>query len=170
MKISFVDAASELEELCQKIDNAEEIGPLLQQLFEQRHESFIDSVDRKIRYRAYLESQMQKANHLASVWDSRSHSLAMILSDLNNIIVNTIKANPNLKFQGRLGGFRLQKSPKKLILDEEKLASQFFSEQKITKPNKELIMEYLNCGSEVEGARFEQGEHLRTTKEIANEE
>lgn len=170
MKISFADAASELEDLCQKIDKAEEIGPLLQSLFEERHESFVDSVDRKIRYRAYLESQINKAMEISEAWQIRANNLSNIKEKLDYLIFNTIKANPNLKFQGRLGGFRLQKSNPKLVIDEKILASQFFIEHKLTKPNRNAILTALDAGETVEGAHLEQGEHLRTTKEISNEE
>lgn len=168
-KISFADAASELESLCETIDNLDDIGPLISRLFEEKKESLADSVDRRLRYRYFLESQIAKAEEIELAWNSRKETLQRIRNHLNNHTLMTMKANPGLKFNGALGGFRIQKSPPKLILEESKIAKEYIIEETVTKPDRVAIFSLLKSGIPVEGAHLEQGEHIRITKEISNE-
>lgn len=165
-KISFADAAADFERICDTIDNLDEIGPLVTNLFEKRQQTFAEKVDFMLRARWYLESQVEHSHAMIEDFQKRCKALTRSRDSLNQYVLMTMRASPDLEFRGKYGGFRIQKSPKRLVLDETKLPASFFKEEILRKPDKEKILEAIVAGEEISGASQEQGEHVRITKEM----
>lgn len=161
-KISFFDAASELERICEKIDTIEELDKELTEQFDQKLLSMKEMVDKRARYLLYAESQIKAAERLEFSWATRKKSFTKAYERIKANTLHTMKCYPDTHFNGTLGGFRIQKNPKKLVIDETKLdKDEWYIANLVRTPNKEAILKALVAGDTIEGARIEQGEHVR---------
>lgn len=164
-RISFSQAASDLEHICDTIDNLEDdIGPIIEKLFSERIESFSESVDRRIKYIAYLDSQILLCHENEKDWYLRRQRLQKTLNQIKSRTIETIKANPNLKYKGKLGSFVLRKSASVIIDDISLLPQEFVQIKSETIPLKNDIKQSLKSGKPVSGAKLEERENLQITK------
>ncbi len=162
--ISFYDAATNLERICEDIDYADDITQELKDVFAEANDNLTTAVDRRISYIKYCESQIDAALNMREEWNDRAKKFQKILERIKLETIDTIKANPNLPYRGEMGKLRVQRnSAPTLCIDEANFApSQNCYIEKISKTlNKQMIIEELKAGNEISGAWLEYGEHLR---------
>ncbi len=157
---SFFEAATDLESLCDKIDNSPEITEDIKHMFEDAKSSLQQAVDRRISYVKYCESQIQSAKTNRDDWAKRAQRFEKILASIKEDTIATINANPSLPFRGTMGALIIQKnSVPSLNVDETSVAMKYWN--KIPVLNRELIKRDLMAGEKVKGASLVQGHHLR---------
>lgn len=160
--ISLHEAASNLERICDNIDSVDDISAELQSAFVEAGQDLASSVDRRISYIKYCESQIDAARNMREEWDDRAKKFETILDRIKQDAIAAIKANPNLPYKGMLGKLRVQKnSTPTLVLTESFCAGIYNVDKVITSLDKKAIIEDLKQGEEIPGAKLEYGEHLR---------
>src|SRR3990167_1395036 len=102
-KISFADAALEVERICDEIEDLEEIDERVSSLFSEAIENLSETVDRRVRFLDYLDSQIKQATENVDIFHHRKKILEKTKDQVKQRTVETIKANPKLKFKGTLG-------------------------------------------------------------------
>ncbi len=161
--ISFSEAATNLEAMCLEIDTAEELTAAIQALFKESVQDLEKSVDRRISYIKYAESQIASAKESANQWVRRQRHFESMLEKIKQNTVEVIKANPGVPYNGSLGALKVQKNPApSLIIEEgdlEKFPSQYL--RTIQTLNRDAVKIDLMSGIEVDGAKLQWGEHLR---------
>lgn len=161
--ISFQEAATNLERICDKIDNAEEISAELQSAFAEAGQDLASSVDRRISYIKYCESQIDAARNMREEWNDRANKFETILARIKQDAIAAIKANPNLPYKGKMGSLRVQKnSVPRLIIDDSQFSCDDYTQVETTTwLDKAAIIDDIKAGRPLLGARLEYGEHLR---------
>lgn len=160
MNISFSEAASELERICDEIDNADQVDAALTEAFDAKIKSVQETIDKRITFRMYASSQIDLAQAQIDSWVKRKRKFERTLDWINADTLHVMKCYPGLPFTGALGAFRIRKSPKKLMLKENELPPHYL------RPgpsfyDKDEIRKDLNDGKDVPGAKFVQEEHVR---------
>ena len=160
--ISFFDAATTLEKICDQIDNSMEVTDMLRETFLESVDNLEAAVDRRISFIKYAESQIAAAKRMRDQWQDRAERFEKIVDSVEESTKMFMKSYPNMPYKGKLGSLRLQKnSVPALIIDREELdvSDEYFVHH--TTLNKSKIKEELMNGKDIEGARLEYGEHLR---------
>ncbi len=162
-KISFAEAATTLEHLCDQIDNADVIADNIQTIFKQSTDDLSAAVNRRISYLKYAESQLEGAKKMRDTWNARATKFVKVIERIKADTMATMKANPNLPYKGTLGVFSIRKnSQPSLIIDNEtfvRCCADFIQvKEEIDKVSLKVAL--LN-GQEITGVRLEYGEHLR---------
>lgn len=161
--ISFAEAATSLEALCAEIDTAPELTEAIKDLFVESVADLEKSVDRRISYIKYAESQIVAAKESAHQWVRRQRHFESMLEKIKQNTVEVIKANPGVPYKGNLGVLKVQKNPAPSVVlaDDclERIPSQYI--RVIQTVNRDAVKEDLKNGIEVAGAKLEWGEHLR---------
>lgn len=159
--ISLHEAASNLERICDTIDSVDDISAELQSAFAEAGQDLASSVDRRISYIKYCESQIDAARNMREEWDDRAKKFETILDRIKQDAIAAIKANPNLPYKGMLGKLRVQKnSTPYLVLDPDFDIMPYVVKLEPRIDRSEII-KALKEGKEVPHAKLEYGEHLR---------
>lgn len=165
LKITFEDAAVQLERLCEQVNSLTEITPFIQELFSESKEDLASAVDRRIRFIRYAESQIPYSEKMAKDWKRRAKSFETIVDSVERNTIEFMKAYPDLPYVGALGSLRVQKNPPKLVFDNEdefrEKNTEFLLVKHTVDIDKDRIRKLLNEGKSIEGVRFEQGDQLR---------
>lgn len=162
-KLSFSEAAADLEILCEQIDDGADINQLVTQLFNRAQDELKDAVDRRIKFIKYAESQVVIAKEMRDEWAARAKRFEKAMEYIKNNTKEVIKANPNIPYKGTIGGFKLYKNSQPSL----KLIDEVFDELDYVKVVEETVFESdrlrqdLKDGKIVMGASLEYGEHLR---------
>lgn len=178
-KITFREAAEDMERLCDQIDDLEgdQIGVLVQELLKRSQENLADSVDRRISFIRYCESQEAKAREMRNVWETRLRKFEKLQEKIRLDTLATMKANPGISFSGTDEKFRVQKnSQPKLIhplsVHKEQfevveidsfttLMHEYVLEKTVYILDKEALKKDLKSGKNITGSSLEIGEHIR---------
>lgn len=184
-KLSFAEAAGDLERICQQIDNQEEtIEETLHEIFTQARDTLMEAVDRRIKYIKYTESQVRLAKEMRDEWSDRAQRLEKALEYIKDDTKAVIKENPGIPFRGSLGSVKIYKNATpslRIEPDSLKLAKQtheiveyagtlapmeYVEMKEVRVLNKEKLKNDLKAGKEIPGISLEQGDHVRITLEI----
>lgn len=164
MMISFLEAATKLESLCAEIDDAEELTEQLKEEFDRDVENLAETVDKRISFIKYAESQIKLATEMQDQWIIRKKKFQTALESVKNSTMDMMKSAPNLPYKGNLGNFRIQKnSVPTLICNEE----WFLNNDQCLRASVDLgaVRDRIKRGDDkewpIEVARLEYGEHLR---------
>lgn len=179
--ISLLDAAEELELICNDIENAEQVDAYLTKSFEAAVDNLSGSVDKRIRYLSYAEGMAKQAKEMRDRWALRARSMERTVEWIKNQTANLMKTYPNHVFRGELGSFKLTKNsipslnvdvktaPRTFDVIEStygsKLPSEYTTFQQVQVVDKEKLKAHLATGQMVPGAELMQGEHVRITLE-----
>ncbi len=167
-RLSFADAANELENLCQQIDETEEnLGELVSQLFNRAQDTLKDSIDRRIKFIKYAESQIIVAKDMRDEWAHRAQMFEKTIEYIKENTKQVIKMNPGLPMKGNIGGFKLYKNsmPSLHILPGARIPDQYWL-YPMPVIDKVKMRDDLKKDIAVEGAFLEYGEHVRIGLEI----
>lgn len=160
MKISFFEAASQLEAICTTVDSADEITEAIEDIFSVSMTTLSESVDRRIAFLEYAESQIEHAKKRRDKWANRAKQFERALERIKTNTIQVMKNAPDLPYRGELGTLKIQKnSQPSVIVDETSLHSDYCNVSYA--PNRTRIKEAILDGTEVAGARLEYGEHLK---------
>ncbi len=178
-KISLYDAAKELEGICAQVDDLEgdEIGELVGELLNRARASSVESVDRRIDYIRFAESQAQMAREMRNTWEKRLRTFERVAESIKANTLSIIKTNPGIPFEGSVEKFRVCKNaqPKlihpltiqryqtEIILPDSftPFLDEYIETKTIHVLNKEALKKDLKAGKEILGAALELGEHIR---------
>lgn len=160
-KISFLDAANHLEQICDKVDSIDEIDKEIEGLFTEATSDLSESVDRRIYFIKYAESQIIAAKKMREEWDSRVKRFEAMIIKIKQSTIETMKAFPNLPYKGETGSFRIQKNsvPSIRIWDEGIIPEDYYIISRAV--SRALIKGAIDAGFNVDGVSVEYGEHLR---------
>lgn len=169
--ISFADAASNLERICQDIEHTDLHGIIEHELeFHSAKESLAANVDRRYSYIQYLQSQIDFAEKERGSWAKRVGTLTAALESIRDHTLNTMLANPGLKFVGHFGGFQATRSAPALeVFDVKKVPSEFKELKEEYVVDRASLKNHLIQGGSADGARLTQNMHIRMIKERAVE-
>lgn len=158
--ISFFDAASELEGLCDRIDALDELDPQVSAIFINYRSNLCAAIDKRISFINYAQSQSLLAKERGNEWHKRHKKFERIIEKLKDDTINVINSSPNLPYVGTLGTLKVQNnSMPSVVLEENILNSEYF---KIIKtPDRQRVKDDLLNGVKVKGASLEYGKHLR---------
>lgn len=159
--ISFYEASQRLEYMCDAVDSTEITDELIKD-FAECKEDFSSAVDQRISYIKYCESQIDLATKMQNEWHDRASKFKNIIARIKQNTIDTINANPNLPYKGKLGSVRIQKnSVPALRYDED----DFLHNERYRKisysVDTQMLTRDLKQGIPVPGASLEWGEHLR---------
>lgn len=178
-KLSFRECAEDMERLCDQIDDleGEELGVLVLELLDRSKHTLQESVDRRIAFIRYCESQEAKARELRNAWEARLRKFEKLTEKIKTDTLETMKANPGVPFHGTHEKFRVQKnSQPKLVhpltlrkeqievveIDEFAPLLDTFIESKIVHVlRKDLLKDAIKQGFKQTGVSLEIGEHIR---------
>lgn len=164
--ISFLEAAIELERLCDKVDSIDEITPVIEKIFSAATSDLSESVDRRISFIKYAESQIESGKTMRDQWDARIKRFERILNDIKHQTTEVMKSSPNLPYKGQLGSLKVQKNsvPSLVFENADHFMRQYFYSvyvDHVPKINNAEVKKYLQAGEILEGTKLEYGEHLR---------
>lgn len=167
--ISMSDAARDLEVICEAVTEVDDITPLIAELFESRKLDLAQSVDQRIRWLEYLDSQITHCDKIAKMWADRKSSVQKVLDRIKLKTMEEIKSFSDEKgstvpMVGSLGGFKIVKNSKPtLIVDEnDEDIKGFYTVEKVeTVIDKAALRQDLMNGIKMKAARLHHGEHLR---------
>lgn len=109
-------AAEDLEQVCQVIDNAEELDATLTKLFDDSKLKLQHEVDRRISFYHWLESQITAHEEAFRHYRSELARLKNVRDKFKSRTEAAIKANPGFNYQGLLGKLRIQKNGNPRVL------------------------------------------------------
>lgn len=178
-KLSFREAAEEMERLCDQVDDLEgdQIGILVIELLNRQQQTMIETVDKRIALLRYCESQEAKAREMRNLWETRLRTFEKFTDNIKSYTLMTIKANPGIPYHGSTEKFRVQKnSQAKLIhplsVHKEQIEivemdcftnalDTYIESKTVYVLNKEALKKDLKSGKEIFGTSLETGEHIR---------
>lgn len=183
-KLSFAEAAHDLEQLCEQIDDAENISAMLHDMFDRARETLQESVDKRIKYVKYAETQLRLAKEMRDEWATRAQRFEKALEYIKDNTKEVIKANPGIPFRGSLGSVKVCKNsvpslridPDCVILAKHTqelveymgviAPEEYIENIEIRVLNKEKLKADLKAGKEVPGITLEHGDHVRITLDV----
>lgn len=171
MSISFAEAASNLERICQDIDESEIDNIIANEIgFNAAKDALVKNVDRRINYLQYLRSQISYAEKERASWSERLARLVLLEERIKFNTVKTLQANKGLKFAGYRGTIVLTNSNPTVIVNDESLIPAEYKEAKMTHIiKKSLIKTAILKGESVDGARLERKAHIKILKESSSQ-
>lgn len=165
--ISFAEAAQDLEALCEKIDEIEDVGPIIQQMFTRAQDDLKATVDRRIKFLKYAESQMTMAKKMRDQWGDRAQRFEKTIEYIKNDTLQTMKLNPNLPYRGSIGGFKVfRNSQPSIIYTDDFIPAEYIEESIVVTTNKEKLRKDLLEGKEIPGCKLQYGEHIRVSLDV----
>jgi hypothetical protein len=110
-KTPLAEAASLLTELCERIDNGENLDHALMAAFNETKLDLAEAVDRRIAFDHWCKGAIEAARQARNDWDERKKLLEALLERFKENTKAIIEANPDLPYAGKLGRLALQKNP-----------------------------------------------------------
>lgn len=163
MKISLSEAAGLLEHLCDNIANSDQVDHTLELFFKTYMNNLSESVDRRISYIKYAESQIKMATEMRDSWDARIKRFNAVIERIKVNTIETMKGNPSIPYKGSFGSLSIRRNaqPSLVIQSEKEL---FYQKEFIIEKreiNRAALKTSLLAGTNIPGASLEYGEHLR---------
>lgn len=167
-RLSFADAAAELEILCEHIESLDELDTAIHAAFSRSQDSLKDSIDRRIKFLKYAESQVAIAKGMRDEWSKRAFRFETTIERIKADTLGVMKANPDLPYKGTIGGFKRYKNSVPSLEMDENWAEDpsYFVTKTISSLDKERLRADLKTGKEIPGVSLRYGEHVRVSTEI----
>ena len=183
-KLSFADAAFEMERICEQLDEVEDIGVLIQEVFNNAKDDLKSAIDRRIKFIKYAESQILIAKDMRDQWATRAERFEKTIEQLKKNTIDVMKANPALPYKGTIGAFKIYKnSQPSMTFDYDTVElsrrnievvdrmgtcapSEYVTIQEVRILDKARLKEDIKNGKEVAGVSLEYGEHVRMNLNI----
>lgn len=115
-KMSLEEAAIELETLCEKVANANELTPELIDQFDTANLTVASEVDRRVKHFVYLKSQIDLAAERAASWQKRKQVCERLMSSLKERTLKFLDSS-KLKLSGNHSQLYSQLTPPALKLE-----------------------------------------------------
>ena len=157
--VNLVKQANFLEQTL--IESGGELTPELEEILNNIDINLPEKVD------GYY-SVLERFELAEKYWKDKATAFSNISSACKKL---QVRLKENLKYAAKESGgdeitgkeyrFKVQKSPKSLVINEDKLASKWYIEEVVLTPDKPRIKEALEAKEKIEGAYFEQGTQLR---------
>lgn len=172
-KISFSDAAVTLSNLCNRMDEEEDIDELLVQEFNDALTNVSESVDRRKAVFRELESKIEMARSYKNEIKKQIERYEILKERLVETTKRIILAHPNIPFKDSFGRqLKVLPNPTpKLVLDQYMIESmspyedmEYLKYDTVVQVDKEAIKKDLLNGKKLSWARLEYGTQLRGLK------
>jgi len=166
MTKKFLEAATDLNELCDMIDDGIDINEQLQEEFKIALDDVVGAVDRRKYFLAEVNSKIELAK---SKRDEAKKSIKTFENIRDRVIETTkyvVSENPNIPFKDSLGKklIVLKNPAPTLIVNGEWEGSDYAKIVNTVELDKIKLKEDLIAGSTVDFAKIEYGTHLRGLK------
>lgn len=162
----FAEAAIDLSEICERIDNEEEIDDLVKMEFDKAITDVVEAVDR----RKYLVSEIDQKIAAAKAYRDKAVKAIKTFERIRDRVIETTKqvveSHPDIPFKDSLGKkLSVIKNPTPSLKitgewDQKKFAK-IIRKIELDKP---ALKEALLAGEEVDYAELEYGKQLRGMK------
>jgi len=166
MTKKFLEAATDLNELCDMIDDGIDINEQLQEEFKIALDDVVGAVDRRKYFLAEVNSKIELAK---SKRDEAKKSIKTFENIRDRVIETTkyvVSENPNIPFKDSLGKklIVLKNPAPTLIVNGEWEGSDYAKIVNTVELDKIKLKEDLIAGSTCDFAKIEYGTHLRGLK------
>lgn len=165
--INFAMEAAAIEMLSEYFDPVPDQGAIqdtiLAELLKQREEDFTHTVDRRIKFIKYVESQLEAAKGELERWKKRRDKMEALLEAIKKDTIDVMHANPSLSYKGELGTLKVQRNSQPSLV----LTGGFEAPKDYIRLDPVLDRAKLKTaliqGAVIPGAELKHGEHLRVT-------
>ena len=166
MTKKFIDAAMDLTELCEMLDEGIDIDEQIQHEFSLALDDVVGAVDRRKYFLAEIESKIQLAKNKQAEAKKAVDKFKRIKERVIETTKYVINENPNIPFKDSLGKklYILKNPMPSLKVTGQWEASEYAKIVNTVELDKEKLKEDLIAGSIVEFASLEYGTHLRGMK------
>lgn len=161
--ISMSDAASDLERLCDDLENLPGLSIQVQELFAEKQDILAEAVDKRIRYMEYLKSQIDHTEHMVDKWNKRYSHLVQILDAIKSEALFLAKSS-SVPLKGSLGKFKVVKNSRPTLQITDENHEDLANYKKVivkTAIDKDALKDDILAGKEITGVSLVFGEHLR---------
>lgn len=114
-------AAILLNELCERVDNGEEMSDALFSSFNDARLTLADAVDRRIAFKNWIEGAIKGTKATRDLYVAHIRKLEAMYDRFREHTLSTVLANPDIPFHGRLGKISAQDSAPQVELPPELL-------------------------------------------------